>query len=339
MNNNKILSKAKKEKNDEFYTQMCDIEKEMGAYIKFNPDVFRDKVVLLPCDNPLLSNFTRYFINNFNELGLKKLISTGYALDDAYGKVTIIEQGDDIEKIKNRGIDWWYLFGDGDFRSEEVTTYRDEADIIVTNGPFSLFREFIKWITDANKKFIIVGSQNAITYKEVFPLIKENKIWLGNGFSGCAAHFINNYYEDYATAGDHKDGMIRVSGVVWFTNIEHGKHGEPMQLKTMEENINNNKKAKFIADGKYQMYENYKALNVPIAEAIPSDYTGVMGVPISFLNKYCPEQFEIIGHTSAADTSEEVEKLRTDKKNRNRGIIDGKTQYDRILIKKIQKTE
>lgn len=337
-NNNKTLCKAKKEKNDEFYTQYKDIENEINAYVNYNPNVFKDKVILCPCDDPEWSNFTKYFINNFNKLGLKKLISTGYALNDDNGKIFILEKGDDIENINLEKLDWWYLFGNGDFRSDEIKKLKNEADIIITNGPFSLFREFISWIMDANKKFIIVGSQNAITYKEVFPLIRDNKIWLGNGFSGCAAHFINKYYKDYATSGNHRDGMIRVSGVVWFTNIEHGKHHEKMPLKTMQENINKNKKAKFINDGRYQMYENYNALNVPVSEAIPSDYDGVMGVPISFLNKYCPEQFIIIGHTSAADTSVQVEKLRTDPNNKNRGIINGKTQYDRILIKKFLET-
>lgn len=190
-------------------------------------------------------------------------------------------------------MEWQYLDGDGDFRSVEVCALRDEADIIITNPPFSLFREFLAWIMDADKQFVVIGNQNAITYKEVFPLIKDNKIWLGKGFKGGATHFYSQY-EDKAVAGDHKEGMIRVSGVVWFTNIEHGRRHQPLQLMTMADNIKYSKH-KEVKGKEYMHYVNYDAIEVPFSDAIPSDYDGVMGVPISWLAKYCPEQFEILG--------------------------------------------
>lgn len=208
---------------------------------------------------------------------------------------------DDIKNGKvniNDDLKWHYLKGDGDFRSDEVKRLRDEADIIVTNPPFSLFREFLAWVVEADKHFLIVGNQNAITYKEVFPLIKNNLIWLGYGFKGGAGHFINIYYEDYATATDRIEGMIRVSGVVWFTNIDHGRRHQPLQLMSMEDNRRYSKKVKG-SETAYLKYDNYDAIEVPFTNAIPADYKGVMGVPISFLDKYCPEQFEIIGATES----------------------------------------
>ena len=200
-------------------------------------------------------------------------------------------------RIDINDLQWQYLEGDGDFRSAEVTALRDEADIIITNPPFSLFREFLAWIIEGQKQFLMIGNQNAITYKEVFPLIKENKMWLGKGFTGGAGHFISNY-TDYATAGNHKEGMIRVSGVVWFTNLDHGRRHEPLLLMTMADNIKFSRH-KEIKDIGYQHYDNYDAIEVPYTDSIPSDYDGVMGVPISFMDKYCPEQFEIIGATES----------------------------------------
>ena len=315
------LSKAKEAKNDEFYTQYHDIEREVEAYLEYDPNVFRGKTVLLPCDDPEWSNFTRYFAQNFERLGLKKLISTSYAVESkkikewqptlfetespyfdadksrTNGKIFVLDEdinGDGRFNIND--LQWSYLEGDGDFRSDEVKALRDEADIIVTNPPFSLFREFLAWIVEAEKKFIIIGNQNAITYKEVFPLIKDNKIWLGKGFKGGATHFISNY-QDYAVAGDHQEGMIRVSGVVWFTNVEHGRRHQPLQLMTMEDNLKFSKHKEIKGKTGYDHYDNYDAIEVPYTDAIPSDYEGVMGVPVSFLDKYCPEQFEIIGIT------------------------------------------
>ena len=318
MAKNTNLGAAKTAKNDEFYTQYADIQKEVNAYIEYNPDVFRGKTILLPCDDPEWSNFTKFFAQNFAFFGLKKLISTSYAIESKKYKTdwqpTLFETENplyNVEKSRVKGkiftlthdtnhngridindLQWQYLEGDGDFRSAEVTALRDEADIIITNPPFSLFREFLAWIMEGGKQFLIIGNQNAITYKEVFPLIKENKIWLGKGFTGGAGHFISNY-TDYATAGDHKEGMIRVSGVVWFTSIDHGRRHKPLQLMTMADTITFSRH-KEIKDIGYPHYDNYDAIEVPFTDAIPSDYEGVMGVPISFLDKYCPEQFEIV---------------------------------------------
>ena len=318
---NTNLAQAKEAKNDEFYTQYADIQKEINAYLDYNPDVFRDKTILLPCDDPEWSNFTKFFAQNFQLFGLKKLISTSYAVESkkiknwqptlfetespyydadksrTNGKIFVLERdvtGDN--RIDINDLEWQYLNGDGDFRSKEVTKLRDEADIIITNPPFSLFREFVAWLMDSGKQFIIIGNQNAITNKEIFPLIKENKIWLGKGFTGGAAHFISNY-TDYATAGDHREGMIRVSGVVWFTNIDHGRRHQPLKLMTMAENLKHSKHKEIRGQKGYMHYDNYDAIEVPYTDAIPSDYDGVMGVPISFIDKYCPEQFEVLGLT------------------------------------------
>ena len=266
---NDTLDQAKKGKNDEFYTQYEDIQNEINAYLEYNPETFKNKTVLLPCDDPEWSNFTRFFAQNFELLGLKKLISTSYATESKNKKVkngyqfTLFDFLTDFEKespkyneeittekgkifilerdTNNSGnididdLEWDYLDGDGDFMSEEVTKLRDEADIIVTNPPFSLFNEFIVWLNQSKKQFLIIGNQNAITYKEVFPLIMNNKLWLGRGFKGNVGFFLSNY-QDYAVAGEHQEGKIRVSGVMWFTNIEHGRRHQPLSLMTMADN-------------------------------------------------------------------------------------------------------
>ena len=357
MAKNSNLRAADKAKNDEFYTQYADIQKEVNAYIEYNPNVFRGKTVLLPCDDPEWSNFTKFFAQNFEFFGLKKLISTSYAIESKNYKTdwqpTLFETENplynaDKSRVKGKiftldhdtnangridinDLQWHYLDGDGDFRSAEVTALRDEADIIITNPPFSLFREFLAWIMEGKKQFTIIGNQNAISYKEVFPLIKENKIWLGKGFSGGAGHFVS-HYKDYATAGDHKEGMIRVSGVVWFTNIEHGRRHQPLKLMTMADNLKFNKRLK--GQTKYDCYDHYDAIEVPYTEVIPSDYDGIMGVPISFLDKYCPEQFEIIdgiGRYSIIDNE------RTKKEGKYLSMINGQPKFFRILIRhKIQ---
>lgn len=376
---NTNLGKAKAGKNDEFYTQYSDIQQEMNAYVEYNPDVFRDKTILLPCDDPEWSNFTKFFALNFENYGIKKLISTSYAPESkkikawqptlfetsnpnfnadkskTHGKIFVLDRDvDGNGKINIDDLQWDYLEGDGDFRSHEVCALRDEADIIITNPPFSLFREFMAWIMEANKKFIIIGHQNAITYKEVFPLIKDNRIWLGNGFKGGAGHFISKY-EDVATAGDHREGMIRVSGVVWFTNLEHGKRHHPLDLMTMEENIMFSKHREIKGIG-YFHYENYDAIEVPFSDAIPIDYEGIMGVPVSFLNKYCPEQFDILGMCENEDlyslktkkyTSEECKNAYFAKFGKKGTydlnasgvlVINGRYEkvYQRILIRKKQ---
>ena len=318
---NKALTKAKAAKNDEFYTQFYDIETEMEAYLDYNRDVFSGKTVLLPCDDPEWSNFTRYFAQNFETLGLKKLISTSFAPESktykcgyqlslfetespkfdkdktkTHGKIFVLTEdttGDGVINLDD--LQWDYLDGDGDFRSEEVTKLRDEADIIVTNPPFSLFREFVAWIMEANKEFVIIGNQNAITYKEIFPLLMHNQIWLGNGFKGGNAFFRVVEDRDYASGVyDKTTGLVKFRNCCWFTNIDHGRRHQPLRLMTEAENIRFSKHKEIKGIG-YQKYENYDAIEVNYCDAIPSDYDGIMGVYSTFFDKYCPEQFEIVG--------------------------------------------
>lgn len=358
---NKNLTEAKATKNDEFYTQFHDIEMEMEAYLEYNPDVFRNKTILLPCDDPEWSNFTRYFAAKFEELGIKKLISTSFAPESKNyktdwnptffetqdprfnaeksaicGKIFTLTHDANLNgKIDIDDLEWKYLEGTGDFRSPEVTALRDEADIIITNPPFSLFREFLAWIMEGRKQFAIIGNMNAITYKEVFPLIKDNKIWLGASIhSGDREFQIPSEYPITA-AGWRVDTLgnkyIRVKGVRWFSNLEHGRRHQPLPLMTMEDNLRYNKKMK----GKkaYDRYDNYDAIEVPYTNAIPSDYNGVMGVPISFLDKYCPEQFEILGCTES-----EGKGFSNGLWNKNSGIsqplIQQRRVYKRIFIKR-----
>ena len=329
--NNSNLGAAKDAKNDEFYTQYSDIEAEMNAYVEFNPDVFRDKTVLLPCDDPEWSNFTKYFAANFERFGLKKLISTSYAKSagsqqltlfeqqspmfdankhDTHGKLFILERDmNGSGRIDTDDIEFsGYLEGDGDFRSVEVTALRDEADVIITNPPFSLFREFLAWIMAANKQFVIVGNKNAITYKEVFPLLKDNRMWVG--YRPVNQDFWLRVPDGASFEKVQEDGTpVKHIMACWFTNLDHGKRHQPLQLDTMVHNLKFNKKLKkkFEKDyGKleYPHYDNYDAIEVPFVEAIPSDYDGVMGVPITFMDKYNPEQFEIIGSFNANNESD-----------------------------------
>ena len=321
MPNTSALHKAKQAKKDEFYTQYPVIQAEIEAYLEYDPDTFRGKTVLLPCDDPEWSNFTRYFAENYSRLGLKKLISTSYAPDTKRNKYGILfayaaMQNGEIPKnergkifvldhdmtgdgrINFDDIVWGYLNGDGDFRSAEVTRLRDEADIIITNPPFSLFREFWKWIVEANKKFLIIGSLSSVTYKEVFPLIKNNRVWLGESIHSGDREFGVPKEYPLEAAGWRIDAkgnrFIRVKGVRWFTNLEHGRRHQPMTLMTMADNIKYSRHKEVKGIG-YARYVNYDAIHVPFSDAIPSDYKGIMGVPISFLDRYCPEQFDIIG--------------------------------------------
>ena len=363
MAKNSNLRQAKAAKKDEFYTQYADIQKEVNAYIEDNPDVFRGKTILLPCDDPEWSNFTKFFAQNFEFFGLKKLISTSYAIESKNYKTdwqpTLFETENPLynaDKSRLKGkiftldhdinangridindLQWQYLEGDGDFRSEEVTKLRDEADIIITNPPFSLFREFVAWILEANKQFLIIGNQNNICYKEIFPLIKDNKIWLGRGFAGGAGHFVS-IYEDIAVAGDHKPGMIRVSGVHWFTNLEHGRRHQPLQLMTMADNIRYSRHKE--VNGKdYMKYVNYDAIEVPFSDSIPSDYDGEMGVPVTFMDKYCPEQFEIIGISLTLATTKPANLPKSQQGGPAFYLLDEngyKRLYPRIVIKKKQ---
>ncbi|MDA2970431.1 MAG: adenine-specific methyltransferase EcoRI family protein [Actinomycetota bacterium] len=288
-NTNKILRQAKKNKMDEFYTQLSDIERELRHY---RPH-FKNKVVYSNCDDPRISNFFNYFALNFEQLKLKKLITTCYKNQDwnlfsqntSEQAVYLEYEGDkNNNKVPDpEEIGIYPLKGDGDFRSEESIDLLKQSDIVVTNPPFSLFREYVDQLVKFNKKFVIVGHQNAITYSEIFSLIKENKLWLGYGFKGGAGHFINTTYENTQTASDVREGMIRVSGVVWFTNLK---------IKKTEEDLILYKK---YTKEEYPKYNNYDAINVDKVKEIPMDYKGHMGVPVTFLNKYNPDQFEIIG--------------------------------------------
>ena len=380
MAKNANLGAAKNAKNDEFYTQYADIQKEVNAYIEYNPDVFRGKTILLPCDDPEWSNFTKFFAQNFEFFGLKKLISTSYAIESKKYKTdwqpTLFETENpmyNVEKSRIKGkiftlthdtnangrididdLQWSYLEGDGDFRSAEVTALRDEADIIITNPPFSLFREFLAWIMEGGKQFLIIGNINAISYKEVFPLIRDNQMWMGSSyFNGGAAYFIGSKdFYDPKLMSSEKHAYIqedklywRVNGVRWFTNLDHGRRHQPLQLMTMEDNIRFNKKMK--EQAAYINYENYDAIDVPYTELIPSDYQGAMGVPISFLDKYCPEQFEIIGHPHGDYGLElGLKPFPRELKKLNKGLRDGdlyymkdgkpELPYRRILIRKKQ---
>jgi hypothetical protein len=328
---NKSLGAAKKAKNDEFYTQYSDIQKEVESYLEYAPDTFHDKIIYCNCDDPFESNFFRYFALNFNRLGLKRLITTSYkpspiantqlalfgddkTVDPSKGrpkitanKLIINEVGDidgdgsfnlsDIaEQLKaNKNNEWAPLEEDGDFQSLECIELLKQSDIVVTNPPFSLFREYIKQLSDYGKKFIIIGNMNAITYKEIFPLIKADKLWLGNGFHAGNAYFATpNARSDFASGVYNvKTGLVKFRNCHWFTNLDHGKRHQVLSLMTMADNLKFNKKMRDkIA---YERYDNYDAIEVPFTNAIPSDYDGVMGVPISFLDKYSPEQFEILG--------------------------------------------
>jgi hypothetical protein len=355
---NKNLTNAKRAKNDEFYTQFGDIEKEIQAYLDYNPNVFRNKAVYCNCDDPFESNFFRYFALNFNKLGLKQLITTSYkpspvantqlslfgeekTLTKLKGrpkinanKFIINEVGDidgdgefnlkDIAKqLKaNKHNEWTPLNGDGDFRSDECVNLLKQSDIVITNPPFSLFREYVKQLFDYNKKFVIIGSMNAITYKEIFPLIKENKMWLGNGFHAGNAYFSTPLAKEYGEGVYMPEtGLVKFRNVCWFTNLDHGRRHQPLKQMTMEENLKYSKHKEIKGKKAYDKYDNYDAIEVPFTDSIPSDYNGVMGVPISFLDKYNPEQFEIVKFRHGDDGKD----LRLKK--------DGTCPYFRVLIK------
>jgi hypothetical protein len=294
---NSRLKQAKNSKKDEFYTQLSDIEREMKHYKKH----FKNKVVFCNCDDPRVSFFFHYFSYNFEALGLKKLITTCYKSQNAdlfsenkseraiYLEYTGDKNGDNIPNRSEIGIK--HLKGDGDFRSKECIELLKQADIVVTNPPFSLFREYVAQLIEYDKKFIIIGHQNAITYREIFKLLKENKMWLGYGFNRNMAHFINRHYEDYASDADHKEGMIRVSGVVWFTNLDISKRHEDYII--YQKYYGN--------ESLYPRYDNYNGINIDKTKDIPVDYKGVMGVPITFLTKHNPDQFEIVGLGNSRD--------------------------------------
>lgn len=374
---NDSLQQAKRVKNDEFYTVYDYIQKEINAYIEYNPDTFRNKVVLCPCDDPEWSNFTKFFAQNFETLGLKKLISTSYSIEskkekyEQYHQMTLFETTCpqyDEEKAITKGkiftltrdvnqsgnidyddLEWKYLDGNGDFRSNEVKRLRDEADIIVTNPPFSLFRDFINWIFEDEKNCIIIGTIGAAIYKEIFPLIKNNKLWIGATNNGKDMVFevpegatVDPKDREKAAKLGYVGNYTRLGNACWYTNINHGRRHQPLNLMTMADNIKFSKH-KQIRENGYQKYDNYNAIEVPFADAIPEDYDGVMGVPITFMDKYCPEQFEIIwqasGNAYANAPDGIMEYLQFDPTVKYGGglgaaVLNGKAVYSRILIRK-----
>lgn len=335
------LASAKKTKNDEFYTQYADIQKEVEAYLEYDEDTFRDKVIYCNCDDPFESNFFRYFVLNFKRLGLKRLITTSYrpspvantqiglfgddvTLPPVKGrakitanKFVINDVGDtdndgqfnlsDIaEQLKaNKNNEWTPLEGEGDFRSDECIELLKQADIVVTNPPFSLFREYVKQLVDHKKKFLIIGNIGAVSYKEIFPLIRDNKMWVGvTGYMNDMVFAVPEgtevplAYKEKAERLGYKGNYTRLGNSCWFTSLDHGRRHQEMQLMTIADNLKFNKKMQ----GKtaYDHYDNYDAIEVPATNAIPSDYSGVIGVPISFLDKFDPKQFQIIGITKPA---------------------------------------
>jgi len=345
---NENLSGAKEAKNDEFYTQYEDIEKEMNAYLERDPDVFRDKTILLPCDDPEWSNFTKYFAQNFGKLGLKKLVSTSYAPDSkpvniasqptlfevespqfdvvktrANGKIfTLFRDKTGDSRIDVNDLEWEYLEGDGDFRSEEIRRLRDEADVVITNPPFSLFRQFLGWIVEGGKQFVIIGNMNAITYKEVFPLIQKDRMWLGVTRSGVGSMWFRVTDSFPVKTGQKLIDGVRhqtIGNSAWFTNLDHGRRHKSLVLMSEADNKKFSKH-KAVKGVGYVKYDNYDAIEVPFIDAIPSDFPGVMGVPITFLGKYNPEQFQIV-------------KFRHGDDDKDLRLPDGRTPYFRILIR------
>ena len=371
---NKNRTNAKRAKNDEFYTQYSDIQKEIEAYLEYNSDVFRGKVVYCNCDDPFESNFFRYFVLNFNKLGLKQLITTSYkpspvantqlqlfgddkTLTKVKGrpKITankfIVSEVRDIDEdgefnlkdvakqLKaNKHNEWTPLEGDGDFRSDESLDLLKQSDIVVTNPPFSLFREYIKQLIDYDKKFLIIGNMNAITYKEVFPLLKENKVWLGNNYKINAGAMFFEIPEKIANLEQIREVKVnesgkkvyitRVQGVRWFTNLDHGRRHQPLPLMTKAEVV------KFATKKSFEKYDNYNAIEVSLVKNIPSDYDGVMGVPMSIFDKYSPEQFEILGSDYNVREGLLPKLVNPKWKGKlDRGYVNNKRLYTRILIK------
>jgi hypothetical protein len=377
---NSNLTNAKKAKNDEFYTQYSDIQKEIGAYLDCDANVFRGKVVYCNCDDPFESNFFRYFVLNFNKLGLKQLITTSYkpspiantqlslfgddkTLTPLKGRPKInankfiINEACDFDgdgefnlkdvamQLKaNKNNEWTPLEGDGDFRSDECINLLKQSDIVATNPPFSLFREYVKQLFDYNKKFVIIGNMSAITSKEIFPLIKDNKLWLGNKTSSQQMFLeAPQKYTERVMASKPQgmwwriiDGkpLIGIHTALWFTNLDHGRRHRPLPLMTMEENLKYSKHKEIKGKKAYDKYDNYNAIEVKFPDAIPSDYRGVMGVSITFLDKYNPDQFEIVGSDYNVKEGLLSMLVKPNWKGKlDRGYVNGKRLFTRILIR------
>lgn len=362
---NQGLSAAKAAKQDEFYTQYVDIQKEVEAYLEFDPDTFRGKVVYCNCDDPFESNFFKYFAANFNKLGLRKLITTSYDGSPIAGQMSLFPEYNAgnggrrkpralaviLEQVKDEDGDGAAnvtdvalflrrneaarkaLKGDGeypggDFRSAGCIALLKEADIVVTNPPFSLFREYVAQLVEYGKRFLIIGNKNAITYKEIFPLIKDNELWIGaRAFSG-GMWFVADYSGKYEKVVDGVK-LINVPAI-WLTNLDHGRRHQPLQLMSMADNLRYNKK--LAGKAAYDHYDNYDAIEVPYTDAIPSDYDGAMGVPITFLDKYNPEQFEILNSNEFRRNSNVPYKQHGLIKDKD-SAINGKPTYVRIVIR------
>jgi hypothetical protein len=335
---NRNLGAAKAAKQDEFYTQYVDIQKEVEAYLEFDPDTFRGKVVYCNCDDPFESNFFKYFAANFNKLGLKKLVTTSYDGSPIAGAQLTFGEYDEgnekrlkpkalaveIEEVKDvngdgaTGIEDVKLFlkqnphtrtrlaEGGDFRSPECIALLKEADIVVTNPPFSLFKEYVAQPVEHKKKFLIIGNTNAITYLEIFPLIKDNKMWLG-----CTNFNVGMFFEvpddwKHFHHIDKETGrkIARVSTSCWYTNLDHGRRHEPLNLMTMADNLKFSKNLR--GKSAYDRYVNFDAIDVGTYKEIPSDYDGIMGVPVTFLDKYNPDQFEIVGNSDDGEMMSKI---------------------------------
>ena len=328
---NKNLRSAKTDKKDEFYTQLSDIEKELKHY----KNHFKDKVVLCNCDDPRVSNFFHFFSYNFEKFGLKKLIATCYKSQDSdlfsqnnseraiYLEYTGDKNGNNVPDVSEIGIK--HLQGDGDFRSKECIELLKQADIVVTNPPFSLFREYVAQLVEHKKKFVIIGNLNALTYRDIFKLIKEDKLWFGHSIHSGDREFRvpQDYPLNAAGSRVDEDGnkYIRVKGVRWFTNLDYTERHEDLLLY------------KTYNPEEYPTYDNYEAINVDVTKEIPMDYPGVMGVPITYIDKYNPDQFEILGMASSAGYNAEIVGIPFMGDKDARPLINGKNTYARVFIK------
>jgi hypothetical protein len=366
---NSNLNSARWNPKDEYYTQWVDIEREVNAYREYDPDAFRGKVVLLPCDDPEWSNFTKFFALHFMDFGLKKLISTSFAPDSnplrsdyqptlfesqspefdatkthANGKKFTLEAKDinsdgviDIEDLQ-----WEYLEGDGDFRSPEITDLRDEADIVMTNPPFSLFREFLQWCIAGNKQLSVIGPDNAVTYREVFPVVRDNLLW--KGATGNSADMVfgvpkgteikdadRKKAERLGYPADEDYDYTRLGNSCWWTNIEHGRRHESLQSLSTDDNIKHSRHKEVRGVG-YPRFDNFDAIAVGFVDAIPSDHQGLMGVPISFLSRYNPEQFEIVGMSAYGQVPDEHKVAF--KEGHHRPYVGGTAVYQRLFIRR-----
>ena len=326
-NKNSNLHQAKKAKKDEFYTQLSDIEKGIGGCLRANPQMLKGKTVLLPTDDPARSNFTRYFLENFDRFGLAQLISTSF---NPAGRGKILVK---TRHTTHVGM----LAGDGDFRGPEVTHLRDQADFVFTNPPFSLFRVFMDWLVAGKVKFRVLGPMTAASKKSVFPLFKYQKVWYGDAIKSGEGLFEvpNDYLLDAQTSyADERGRLVGIKSVRWFTNIPNPTPPQPLTLATRAHNLAHNWRVARNPRA-YRQYDNYRAIEVPLVTAIPSDYAGIMGVPITFLDKFCPAQFKILGTQRYEREPELLDAYIGDACSSSKVMLDGKELFDRIFIRPI----